>query len=799
MKLFKRILLILFVLILLITGGTCLWLKSTAPDYSGSLTIKGLHQPVKITFDKFGVPHIDAGDAHDAYMALGYIQAQERLFQMTMIRRVAGGRLSEILGKGLVNTDKKLRNLDLYKMAKTSTEKFFNSNDKPYQKETRAFLAGVNTFIDKGNLPVEFKLTGFKPDHFTVEDVYATIGYMAFTFTVALTQDPAVTFVKHQPGDKYLKLVGMDSAAVAALHQQADPAAELFPQLKAFQEYIPIPIWEGSNNWAISKERSKSGHPIVANDTHIKYSQPSVWYEAVINYPGQMISGYYLAGVPYAVVGNTGHHAWGVTIFPFDNMDLYKEKVNPDNPNQVWEDTLWQNMKIEKQIIKVKDDKDVVYNLKFTRHGPVMNEAYPHIVPKDKQPIAMWWGLQHLNATVIQALYYINNAQTMDEFRKGCSYIDILGLNVVYGDTDDNIAWWASGRLPKRPEQVNSFEIIDGASGKNEVLGFYPFELNPHSVNPEDGLLETSNNQPPAVNGEIYAGYYSPGYRNARVKQLLNKQDKWNIKEMEKIQLDNYSARDIKLAGLLLDEMKSENLSSKNAVYAGAIKALQNWDGNSDVNSTGVTIYTKMLYYVSKAAMADELGEKTFNEAVGSNLLRSSFERLFTNPDCIWWDNINTPQKETRKDAFAKGIDEAITTLQQQFGDDVSTWRWGKVHTLTHVHPLGRKKPFDKIFNVGPFEKGGTNEVVDKESFRYNASGVYPVATGAALRFLIDLADPTTKLTIIPTGESGNVMSPHYADQAEMFVKGEYRTLISDAAKIKNSKVLMLEPESASK
>ncbi len=331
------------------------------------------------------------------------------------------------------------------------------------------------------------------------------------------------------------------------------------------------------------------------------------------------------------------------------------------------------------------------------------------------------------------------------------------------------------------------------------MLGFYPFELNPHSVNPEDGLLETSNNQPPAVNGEIYTGYYSSGYRNARAKQLLNKQHKWSIKEMEKVQLDNYSALDIKLAGLLLDEMKSENLSSKNAVYAGAIKALQSWDGNSDVNSIGVTIYTKMLYYVSKAAMADELGEKTFNEAVSSNLLRSSFERLFTNPDCILWDNINTPQKETRKDVFVKGIDEAITTLQQQFGDDVSTWRWGKVHTLTHVHFIGRKKPFDKIFNLGPFEKGGTNEVVDKEGFRYNASGVYPVATGAAFRFLIDLADPVTKLTIIPTGESGNVMSRHYADQAEMFVKGEYRTLISDAAKIQDSKVLMLEPESASK
>jgi penicillin amidase len=264
---------------------------------------------------------------------------------------------------------------------------------------------------------------------------------------------------------------------------------------------------------------------------------------------------------------------------------------------------------------------------------------------------------------------------------------------------------------------------------------------------------------------------------------------------MEKIQLDNHSDRDLKLTHLILKEVNAGRFSKKNAVYAQAIKALQNWDGNSDVNNTGVTIYTKLLYYVLEQAMADELGKQSFNKSVSSNLVRSSIERLFTNPDCIWWDNVNTPEKETREQAFRIGLDQAVTSLQQQFGDDVSLWQWGSVHLLTHVHPIGRKEPFDKIFNVGPFEKGGTNEVVDKEGFKYNASGIYPVTSGPALRFLIDMADPTTKLTIIPTGESGNFMSPHYADQAEMFVKGEYRTLVSDVSKIKNGKVLVLEPE----
>ena len=795
MKFIKRFLLALIIIVFLIASGVYFWLKSTAPDYSGDIDIKGLHQPVNVTFDKFGVPHIDAKDAHDAYLALGYIQAQERLFQMEMIRRVAGGRLSEILGKDLVKTDKKLRNLRLYQMARKSSKKFFNGNDEPYQKETLAYLAGVNAFIDKGNFPIEFTLIGFEPDHFTTEDIYATIGYMAFTFTSALTQDPAVSEVKTKLGDNYLKLFEKDSVSNAALHPATDPVAELFPNFAEFQDYIPIPIWEGSNNWVVSKDRSKSGHPVLANDTHIAYSQPSVWYEAVLNYPGQMISGYYLAGVPYAVVGNTGHHAWGVTIFPFDNMDMYHEKTNPDNSNQVWENDHWQDMTFDKQTIKVKDGDDVVYEMKLTRHGPVMNEAYPNMVQKDGNPISLWWALQHLDGTVIQALYYINNAQTIDEFRKGCSLIDMLGLNVLYADTEDNIAWWASGRLPKRPAYVNPSTILDGASGNDEVLGFYPFELNPQSENPEDGMLETSNDQPPAVNGEIYPGYYSPGYRAARAKHLLNSQDKWSPEEMEKIQMDNYSKRDAMITKLVLQQVDAESFSSKNAVYAQAISALQNWDGKSDVNNIGVTIYTKMLYYVMEQAMADELGTESFKKSVSSNLVRSSIERLFTNPDCIWWDNITTPEKETREQAFRVGLDQAITSLQKQFGDDVSTWRWGKVHTLTHVHPIGRKKPFDKIFNVGPLEVGGTNEVLDKESLKYNVTGVYPVGSGPALRFLIDMADPTTKLTIIPTGQSGNFMSPHYADQAEMFVNGEYRTLVSDSKKIKNGTVLVLEPE----
>ena len=792
MKFLKRFFLALFIIIIIFLAVVYLWLRSTSPDYSGTVNIKGLHHTAKVTFDKFGVPHIQAKDSHDAYMALGYVHAQERLFQMEMIRRVANGTLSEILGKELISTDKKLRILDLTKMAKKAVKNNFEKKT-PYTEETKAYLAGINTFIDEGTLPVEFMLIGFKPQHFKPEDVYATIGYMAFTFTSALTQDPAVAEIKNKYGDKYLKLFNMDSASAAATHSD-NISANIISDLGEFQKYIPIPVWEGSNNWVISKERSKSGKPVLANDTHIKYSQPAVWYEAVLEYPGNRISGYYLAGVPYAVVGNTDNYAWGVTIFPFDNMDLYQEKINPQNADSVWENDHWVSVKTEKRIIKVKDAADITFEMKYTRHGPVINDAFPEITSGKQNPLSLWWAMNKLDVTALQALYHINNSHNIDDFRKGCSLIDILGLNVVYADNNDNIGWWASGRIPKRPYHVNPSTVLDGASGKDEVFGFYPFELNPQAENPPDGLIETSNNQPPAVNGELYPGYYSPGDRATRAKKLLNSKDKWSAVEMQAVQLDNVSDRDKKLAALVLKVIDAKKTARKNAVFDMAVKTLINWNGNSDTDEVGVTIFTKMLYYIAKSAMADEVGQKKFDQYISSNLVRSSFEKLFTSPDCIWWDNINTPEKETRRQAFILGFDKAVVSLQNQFGDDVSQWKWGKVHTLTHEHPIGRQKPFDKIFNVGPFPVGGTNEVLDKESINYNVSGVYPVATGPALRFIIDMANPAEKFTIIPTGQSGNFMSAHYADQAAMFVKGKYRLLYSDVTKIKDASVLVLKP-----
>ena len=392
-------------------------------------------------------------------------------------------------------------------------------------------------------------------------------------------------------------------------------------------------------------------------------------------------------------------------------------------------------------------------------------------------------------------LYDINNAKNITDFEKGVGKIDLLGLNVVYGDKDDNIAWWAAGKIPEHPAHVNSKMILDGASGKDDILGFYSFDDNPKSINPENGFVGTSNNAPPRVKGILYPGYYAPGYRAERVKRLADSRAKWDAPDMSRIQLDNLSERDTMLVRLILKTAGIATIKRKNKTASGAMDILDRWGGTSNTSDIGVTIYNQLLYFILRNTMQDELGKNNFEKVVSAAFVRSGIENLFLNENSVWWDNVKTPdKKETREEIFTVSLMQTMDALENHSGSDISKWQWGKVHTLTHIHPIGRKKPFDKIFNVGPFALSGSNEVIDKESFNYNASGIYPVTMGPAMRLLLDFGDPEHALSIIPTGQSGNIMSPHYADQAEMFVNGKYKIQYMNKNELKDTQVLKLTP-----
>ncbi len=780
-------------------AASYLLLRSTKPNYSGKVSLPGLNKKVEIIIDEYGVPHIYAENSHDAYMALGYVQAQERLFQMEMIRRVTSGRLSELLGEKFLNTDKTMLTLSIREAAKKSANKFFNETSAPYKQETLAYLKGINSFIENGTLPIEFTLLNFKPELFKPVDVYTVLGYMSLSFTSALSQEPIVTRILENLGQDYLIDFGLDSISNVQHYldttSQTKHLGNLSSEIQKTFNTLPVPVWYGSNNWVLSGIRSKSGKVLLANDTHIRFSQPAVWYEAYIEYPGFSMAGYYLAGVPFAITGHNDRFAWGTTIFPFDNMDLYREKQNPDNPNQIWVNDHWENYNTVINKITVKGGNDVAFEIRSTRHGPILNGVYNNIAKYDEPPISMWWALNKMESAVLEGLYKINNASDMQEFEKAMEYIDLIGMNMIYGDNENNIALWAAGKIPIRPEHVNSKIILDGASGNDEILGYYSFDKNPRIINPEDGFITTSNDEHERVDGILYPGYYSPGIRANRIKRLINSRDKWDIEGLSSIQLDNTSEKDTMLAALILSEANTKKVSSIGPTYALAINQLHSWDGKTDVNSIGATIFSNLVYFIMYNTLGDELNEQDFNSFINSFLVRSRMSALFSNENSIWFDNKTTLNtKELRSDIFTLSLEETISSLSAQLGDDVSTWKWGKVHTLTHIHPIGYEEPLDRIFNIGPFAKSGGNDVIDKEGYRYNKAGVYPVVDGPAMRLLIDFADTDHAWSIIPTGQSGNVMSQHYSDQAHMFNNGKYRIINTNKNELNNERVLILEP-----
>ncbi len=785
----KKFLIIIVLIVVFAAGLVYLWLYNTAPKYSGVIKCAGIHDSTQVVYDSYGVPHIYASNANAAYFALGYAQAQDRLFQMEILRRLSQGRLAEILGPKLLPVDKKMRTLGFNKMAKESALYSF-ANDGEMQQQTHAYLSGINAFIKKGNLPIEFKLLGFKPNEFSPKDIYSNIGYMALGFSIAMTTEPVMEYISENLGENYLTVFESDSASGTSNYRpyavKEIIANTILKDIQKFPYDLPFPYWEGSNSWLLSKSKTKSKHAIFANDTHIGYSQPSVWYEAYMDYPGHKLYGYYLAAVPFAIMGHNTDLAWGLTIFPMDNMDLYYETTNPKNSNQYRQGSKWVNYSHYKQTIKVKDSAAVEYDVRWTKHGPVISDAFSQVKQKNSNVVALWWTLNHIRTKVLKAIYLMNNATNISTFEQALPNIDILGLNVMYADRKDNIAWWATGLIPMRKASLNTKLYLSGAMDTLE-RNYYPFNKNPHLINPDKGYIVTANNSPGIYDSMSVPGYYAPGYRAARITELLEQNNSWDIQRLKKVQLDVFSHRDLHIRDIILNSMSTEEkMNPKNKEI---IAALKKWDGNYYIKSVGATIITRLIYETLNNSLGKLLDKERFDQMLHTYAFKCNLERLIEDKDSPWWQG-------RRQQIFDTSMAQTLHSLTKQLGSDISQWQWGKVHQLEHVHPIGRKKPFDKIFNVGPFPVRGSLEVVDKEGFVYSDKAKIKVVSGPAMRCLLDFAKADSAIAIIPTGQSGNIMSSHYSDQSRMFVRGEYRQQIIKKSELnvdKNS--LWLIPE----
>jgi len=770
-----------------------MYLYSLQPQYSGRIALVGLHEKVEVIFDPYGIPHIYGQNEEDVYFALGYVQARERLFQMEMMRRVAAGRLAEILGEKFVKTDKFFRTLGIMEQADRNAELSFKDLSAPWKKAALAYLAGVNQYVEQGDTPLEFRILGIPKEKFTPRDIYLTGALMAFGFAAGFQMDPLVTSAYHKLGWDYLKdwVLGWPPGAqkIPVYPSNYAAAAEALPSaIHNMMAGLPVSAWFGSNGWVVSGSRTESGQVIFANDTHMAYSQPSVWYEAHLECPGFSFYGNHAAGLPFALIGHNRFSAWGLTMFENDDVDFYKERLNPENPNQVWFIDHWEDLTIRPETIKVKGGQNVNFEVRSSRHGPILNEVDDAVARTGSDPVAVWWMFNQFPTQTIQAFYVLAHSRSIEDARMAASMIDGVGLNVMYGDRDGNIAWWAAAKLINRPDHVNSKLFLDGAGGQDEPLGFYDFSQNPQSENPPTGFVYSANNQPDTLTDKLYPGYYVPEDRARRIVQYLKSETTWSVESTKKMNMDCISTVFTEVTAEILNTLKADKILQRTATHKKVFRILKNWNGDHQVTAVAPTIFAMLLSYIMENTMADELGDDDYTAFNSSHVMKRTIAVIIKNDPSLWWDNIRTEAvKETRQMIFAQSFDQAVKALTKQLGTDVNSWHWGKVHTLEHGHLLGRQKPLNFLFNVGPFAAMGGNETIVNLGFSLNSGGRYPVRFGPAMRIIIDFADIENSLSVNPTGQSGFFLSDHYDDQAGLFNNGKFRKQMMNREEIENS------------
>jgi penicillin amidase len=780
----------LFVLLIIFCG----WIYSivSQPQYSGELKLNHLSNEVTVYFDDIGVPHINAQNQKDAYIALGYVHAQDRLWQMELMRRIASGRLSEILGKDLVSLDQFFTGLGIEEAA----HKTIASLDKNAESYIlmQAYLEGINQFIEEGKTPLEFSILGIKKEMYTVQDIYNVFGYMSFSFAVAHKTDPLLTEIKEKLGDAYLnELLGATNQNLT-INKNSIPVkinATISKRVASMMDNLPVSPFIGSNSWVIGSEKTKNGEVIFANDPHVAFAQPSVWYQNHIKTPNFEIYGFNIALMPFPLLGHNRDYAYGLTMLANDDLNFYIEQENPENPLEYKTEKGYQKYELLNKTIRIKNEKDLTFQVKVSKHGPIMNDLIAHVT--DERPIAMNWIYTQLPNEMLEVSYGISHSNSIGDFKKNVAKIHAPGLNVMYGDAKKNIGWFSSAKLYSLRDGLSSKTYLNGASGKDEIIEFLPFDENPQAVNPSWNYVYSANNQPDSVRGRLYPGYYQPQDRAKRIVSLLEQKDDFSKEDVSKMIYDVKSSTVSSISKHLLKSVVQSNLTaSERKVFS----ILENWDGSYLKTSVGPTIYNRFLYEFLKATYKDELGDG-FELFINSQLQDKVLSSQVNRENSIWWDDVSSEGKvEKRSDIISIAFKRSIVFLQNQLGENIDNWTWNRVISVEHEHTIGKAGGLLRsFFNVGPFETIGGNEVINNQIFKLDSTGYYKVTAGPSTRRVIDFSDIENSQAILPTGQSGNVFSEYYKDQTQKYLEGKFVKMMLNQQEIENSEnVLIITP-----
>lgn len=776
------------VLLLLAAGGGYLWLRTSLPQTEGTLDLPGLAAPVELRRDAHGLVRIRAENEADAYFALGFAHAQDRLFQMDIMRRLGAGRLSEVFGARAIEADRTMRTLGLYRAAEANLPRLAPE----VRAALDAYSAGVNAFLQtrRGSLPPEFVLLFYRPEPWRPADSLVWGRLMAFhlsgNWREELLRARLSQRLKPDQLDFLWPAMPDDDGRIEA--SVVDPS--VLDRMAAALAVLPR-SYGASNNWAVSGALTATGKPLLANDPHLAFGAPIQWYLARIETPTLSVTGATAPGVPFTLIGHNGRVAWGFTTTHSDTQDLFVERLVPDDPSRYLTPTGSEPFATREETIRVRGGEDIALTVRATRHGPVVSDigmAPDGMAGRDQVVALAWPGLRTDDLTA-EAIYRMNRAGDAAAFRAALRDFHSPQQNILYADREGSIGFVAAGRVPVRKSLMAGSQMpAPGWTGGYDWTGYLPFEALPQAVDPPSGWLATANNNvTPADYRHFIAARWEEPYRIQRIVELLDGATGLTGDRMAAMQLDILSpaARD------LLPPMLAAARAGGSAPRA-MLDLLERWDYRAARDRPEPLIFLTWQREAARRIFADEMGPLFF-EYWSWNLDQVASVLSADDPAAAaWCDDVETIGSiETCAEQFAAALDDARSILAAAYGENPAEWRWGAAHRAFFRHPL-----FDRIPVLGNWlavprvETDGDNYTLNRGTPQIPPEGVlFPHVHGSGLRAVFDLADLDRSRFIIAGGQSGNPFSPHYADLVRPWRDGELVTLAGEA-----DRVLTLRP-----
>jgi penicillin amidase len=752
--------------------------QKESPALSGNADIRlaGLRQAVTIRRDGRGIPHIQADNELDLFLAQGYVTASDRLWQMDLLRRTARGELSEVFGSTTLEEDKRRRVYDFAAIAKEQVKTL----PSPVRAVYEEYARGVNAYIDSldpKSLPVEFQLLLYSPRHWTPEDSLVIGKLLAESLSstwrgdiinAALTDLPESTRreLTSQVSPWDVLLMGSDNVnrATAGLTSRGADSnrlaitTDILHPLFSIEEMttrslrrtgLYAPGGAASNNWVLSGKHSSSGKPLLANDPHLEASAPSIWYMTHLSGPRLHAAGVTLPGVPCILIGHNDQIAWGATNLESDVQDVYGEKFDAQNPRLYKTPQGWREAAIRHETINVrKSFKDMAseaipFDIVVTRHGPVVLE-------KDSNHYALRWTILDARFLDLPAFYAINRARNWKEFCAALSTYSGPAQNFVYADKEGHIGYYGAGKVPIRRSGDGTLPY-DGSTDSGEWTGFIPFDKLPHVYDPPSGIIVTANNR---IVGESYSyfltRYWVPPYRARRILDLLQSSPRLSVDDFSKIQGDTYSISASHFARNVLEIAGKVDPGPSDAGWGETIRLLSGWDGrlNAESRVAPLVLYFRdaFRFRIARSVMGDDRASR-YHKWIND----TSIDRIITDRTASW-----LPREFKNYLEFLKACNkDARQALTKRFGSDESQWVWGRLAQVRFTHPLASFPLIGQRFTIPPFPQNGSAQSLPT----INAG------SSVSMRFIADLSDWDRAQMGIALGQSGDTSSPHWADQ----------------------------------